>query len=110
GAQVVPKEVGDWRATIDFALGAYPCGKNLADVSSVDLARSAERENSVFCRQGLGGLLAKLAAGLPIQLATPVTEVEWWTRRSLTVQTNKGQFRAAAVIVTVSTNVLTAGK
>ena len=109
-AQVLPKDLGEWRPTVEFVLGPYGCSKDLAEVSTVDFARSGERDNSAFCRQGFGALLAKLAAGLPIQLATPVTGIEYWSRTRLEVQTTKGAFRPSAVIVTASTNVLAAGK
>jgi monoamine oxidase len=81
----------------------------LAEVSTVDLSRSAERDNAVFCRQGLGALLAKLAPAAVVQLAAPVSRVSWG-RGNVEVETSKGQFRAAALIVTVSTNVLASGK
>ena len=64
-SQVLPKDLGEWRPTIEFVLGPYNCGKELSEVSTVDLARSGERDNGSFCRQGLGALLARLAAGLP---------------------------------------------
>ena len=108
-AQALPKDLGDWRASVEFVLGPYGCGKDLAEVSTADLSRSAERDNNAFCRQGFGALLARLAAGLPLQLATPVTGIEWGRQR-VAVQTTKGQLQSSAVIVTVSTNVLTAGK
>src|SRR5256884_923305 len=79
-AQVLPKDLGEWRPTVEFVLGPYGCGKDLAEVSTVDFARAAERDNAAFCRQGFGALLAKLAAGLPVQLATPVTGIEYWSR------------------------------
>ncbi len=108
-AQVLPKDLGEWRPTIDFVLGAYGCGKDLADVSTIDLFRSAEHDSGAFCRQGLGALLAKLAPMEATQLATPVTRIDWG-RSSVEVETPKGQFRAPALIVTVSTNVLVSGK
>jgi monoamine oxidase len=108
-AQVLPKDLGEWRPTIDFVLGAYGAGKDLADVSTVDLARASERDNGAFCRQGLGALLAKLAPVGAAQLATPVTSIGW-NRSIVEVETPKGQFRAPAAIVTVSTNVLVSGK
>ena len=55
-------------------------------------------------------MLAKLAGGVPILLGSPVKTIEWWSRQRLEVDSTKGQFRTGAVIVTVSTNVLTAGK
>jgi monoamine oxidase len=108
-AQVLPKDLGEWRPTIDFVLGAYGCGKDLADVSTIDLFRSVEHDSGAFCRQGLGALLAKLAPMEATQLATPVTRIDWG-RSIVEVETPKGQFRAPALIVTVSTNVLVSGK
>src|SRR5215475_7224640 len=86
------------------------CTQVLADVSVADFSRSGERDNSAFCRQGFGALLAKLAAPLPLLLATPVKTVEWWSRSRIEIDTPKGQFKTEAVIITVSTNVLTGGK
>jgi hypothetical protein len=62
-----------------------------------------------FCRKGVGTLLAKLAEGLPIQLSTPVTTVDWGGRW-IEVQFPRGDLRARAVIITASTRVLAAGK
>jgi len=109
-AQVLPKDLGEWRPTIEFVLGPYGCTKELADVSVADFSRSGERDNSAFCRQGFGALLAKLAGPLPLLLATPVKTVEWWSRSRIEIDTPKGQFKTEAVIITVSTNVLTGGK
>ena len=53
-------------------LGPFATGKDLKDISAIDLARAVERDSDAFCRQGYGALLAKLAAGLPVQLSTPV--------------------------------------
>jgi monoamine oxidase len=56
----------------------------------------------------LGALIAKFAPAA-VQLATPATQIAWG-RSSVEVTTTKGKLDARAVIVTVSTNVLTAGK
>jgi monoamine oxidase len=109
-SQVLPKDLGEWRPTIEFVLGPYTCGKELSEVSTVDLARSGEHDNGSFCRQGLGALLTRLAAGLPILLGSPVKTIESWSKLRLEVDSAKGQFRTGAIIVTVSTNVLTSGK
>jgi monoamine oxidase len=103
-SSALPKDLGDWQSTIQFMLGPYAFGKDLATVSAMDLARVAERDSDAFCRQGYGALLAKLAAGLPVQLATPVDAITWG--RILAVDTPKGNMLARSAIVTVSTNVL----
>lgn len=56
-------------------------------------------------RDGYGALLARHAAGLPVELATPVERIEWG-RVPLRVVTGRGRLEAKAVVVTVSTTVL----
>jgi monoamine oxidase len=107
-AQALPKDLGNWRPTVEFVLGPYGCSKDLSEVSAADFAKAAERDTDAFCRQGYGALLAKVAQGLPVQLASPVRSIEWG--KGLEVETAKGRIGARAVIVTVSTNVLAAGK
>src|SRR5947209_11977723 len=46
--QVLPKDLGEWRPTIEFALGPYNCGKDLAEMSTADLARSGDRDSAAF--------------------------------------------------------------
>ena len=106
-AQVLPDDLGAWRDTVEFVLGPYGCGKNLAEVSAKDFARSDQREIDAICRQGYGALLAKLAAGISVARSTPAKRIDW--RRGITVETDQGRLSARAVIVTASTNVLAAG-
>jgi monoamine oxidase len=106
--QALPKDLGDWRATAEFFLGPYTCGKDLSRVSSVDFARLVERETAAFCRQGFGTLLAKLAANLPVRLSTPVISIEWL--KTLEVETDNGRLRGQTIVVTASTGVLASGK
>jgi monoamine oxidase len=109
-AQLLPKDLGDWRSTIEFVLGPFGCAKDLIDVSAADFAMSAERDVDVLCRQGFGAVLAKLAAGIPVELSTPVTRVGWGPRGSVEVATERGEINARAAIVTVSTDMLVSGK
>ena len=107
-AQALPKDIAEWRSTIDFILGAYGCGKDLSEVSTADLARAGERDNGLFCRQGLGTLLARLVPPGILLPSTPATRIR--PAGNIEVETAQGLFRAEAAIVTVSTNVLTSGK
>ena len=109
-AQALPKDLGELRPAVEFVLGPFGCARDLADVSAYDFARSAERDVDAFCRQGFGALVAKLADGLPVQLSTPATMINWSPRSNLTIETTKGRFEASAVIVTASTALLAAGK
>jgi len=106
-AQAVPGDLGDWRGTVEFVLGPYTCAKDLAQVSSFDLARAGERNAAAFCKQGCGALLAALAQGLNVQLMTPAKTIS--TRGVLTVETAKGTMTARAAIVTVPTAVVASG-
>jgi monoamine oxidase len=107
--QALPKDLADWRPTMEFVLGPFGCGKALSEVSAVDFAKSAERDVDAFCRQGVGTLLAKLAAGLPIQLSSPVTRIVW-DAKLVEVETPRGVLRGRTAIVTASTGVLASGK
>jgi monoamine oxidase len=109
-SQALPKDLGEWRSTIEFFLGPFGCGKDLSEISALDFARSSERDVDAFCRQGFGTLLTKLAAGLPVQLNAPVTAIEWGRRTAVEVVTARGRVTAPAAIVTASTNVLAARK
>jgi monoamine oxidase len=109
-AQVMPKDLGEWQPSVEFFLGPFAFGKDVNELSVADVVRSNERESDAFCRQGFGALLAKLAEGLNVQLASPVTRIATLPRGGFTVETAKGALQARAVIVTVSTNVLAEGK
>jgi monoamine oxidase len=107
--QALPRDLGDWRATAEFVLGPYNTSTDLHEISAMDFARMAERDSSAFCRQGFGALLAKLGEGLPVQLSTPATRIDWTSDR-VSVETARGRFGARHAIVTASTGVLAAGK
>ncbi len=108
--QALPKDLGDWKRTIEFNLGPWSCGKELSEVSSVDFTRSAERDIDAFCRIGFGGMLARLADGIDVQLSAPVTRISWGGKSGVEVETARGKFTARAVIVTVSNGALNAGR
>jgi monoamine oxidase len=107
-ASVLPKGIGDWAATAEFVLGANATGKDLKDISAVDKARAQERNGGIACRQGLGILIAKLGEQVPLSLSTPANRIAW-SGRDVTVETSAGKIAARAAVITVSSNVLTAG-
>jgi monoamine oxidase len=107
-AAALPKDLGDWAATAEFALGANATGKDLKDVSAIDKAHAQDRTAAIGCRQGLGALIAKLGADVPLAVATPANHIAW-SGRDVTVDTRSGKIAARAAIITVSSNVLLAG-
>src|SRR4051812_47556702 len=97
-AAVLPKDLGDWASTIDYLLGPYATGKDLKDLSTVDLSRAQDRAIDVTTRQGLGVLMARLGESVPVALSTPVTRVTW-SGRDIGVETPAGRIAARAVIL-----------
>jgi monoamine oxidase len=104
----LPGDLGIWHGTLAFALGPATISKDLSEVSAFDLARQEPRDASAYCRQGLGTLVAKLAAPVPVSLSTPVTRISW-QGRTLEIETPAGRLTPRAVIVTASTSVLQSG-
>jgi len=104
-ATALPKDLREWAGTTEFLLGAYGAGKDLKDLSVADVARATRRDAAAIPRAGLGTLLTKLGAGLPIALSTPATRIAW-NSREVNVDTQAGTISARAAIVTVSTGVL----
>jgi hypothetical protein len=102
----LPKDLADWQPAIEFVLGPFGCGKNLADISATDFSKSAERDVDQFCRQGFGALVANLGQGLPVQLSNPVKAIDLSGRAYVEIRTTRGTITARAVIVTASTGVL----
>jgi monoamine oxidase len=109
-AQALPKDLFDWRQTVEFMLGPFGCTKDLTEVSAQDFAHAVERDSDAYCRQGLGTLIAKLADGLPVQPGAAVTRIDLSNRSNVEIETTRGRLMARGVIVTVSTAVLAAGK
>jgi monoamine oxidase len=107
-ASVLPKDLGDWAGAAEFVLGANATGKDLKEISVIDKTHAQDRNAAIGCRQGLGTLIAKLGEQVPLALSTPASRVNW-SGRDITVETPAGKITARAAIVTVSTNVLTAG-
>jgi monoamine oxidase len=105
--QAIPADLGDWRGAVEFVLGPYNYNKDLAQLSSFDFARAAERRSAAFYKPGFGALLASLAQGLAIQLSTPAVSID--SRRGPTVETPNGSISATVAIVTVPTNVIASG-
>lgn len=108
-AAALPTDLGDWAGTLEFVLGPSATGKDLKVLSALDKARAQDRTAVLGCRQGLGTLMDKLAAQLPLSLATPATHIGW-SNRDVAVETPSGRIAARAAIITVSSNVLAGGR
>src|SRR5258707_6860658 len=98
-ASALPKDLGDWAATVEFLFGANATGKDLKELSAIDKIRAQDRSAALACRQGLGTLIAKLGDGLPVSFGTAATRIAW-SGRDVTVETPAGKIAARAAIVT----------
>jgi len=99
---------GPWDATIAHWEGAQICAAELSRLSLHDLAATALDGPNLIMRAGIGGLVARLAEGLPIRLKARVDRLRWGAR-GVAAEGAFGTLAARAAIVTVSTGVLAAG-
>jgi monoamine oxidase len=102
--KALPRDLGEWRSTVEFALGPYISAKDLGEVSAVDFTRADDRDVGAFCRQGYGALLAKLAEGIPVEFDTAVKLVDTGRGARVELSTTKGTIAARHCIITASTN------
>lgn len=106
-ARVLP-DLGAFGPSAHFITGPYTCAKELEEVSTVDFSRAEEREGEMACRQGLGAMVAKLAAPLTVRLETQVRTVDL-SGRQISVQTNRGTLTGRVVILAVPPSVIASG-
>jgi monoamine oxidase len=82
-------------------------GRPLKEVSLQDFPTLDYAENW-FIAGGLGAYVARLAAGLPVRLGTPVTAIDW-SGPGVAVETTAGRLTARAAIVALPIAVLQSG-
>jgi len=99
---------GPWDATVAHWEGAQICAAELSRMSLHDVAGTALDGPNLILRDGVGGLVARLAEGLPIRLGARVERLGWGAR-GVVAEGTFGSLAARAAIVTVSTGVLAAG-
>ncbi|WP_043363196.1 FAD-dependent oxidoreductase [Belnapia sp. F-4-1] len=105
-AEAVPHG-GTWDATVSHWLGTTICGVEPERNSLRDYIDTGLDGENPQVREGFGTLVARLAEGLPIHLATPIHRLG--ADRYITLEGPCGTIRARGCIVTVSTGVLASG-
>lgn len=95
-----------WRALID-AVSSWINGVETAELSVQDFRRY--RDSGVNWRvvRGYGALMEAHAAGLEVACEAPVARIDHSAPR-LRIETSRGDVRARAAIITVSTNIIAA--
>jgi monoamine oxidase len=106
-AEAAPRG-GRWDATIAHWLGAQINAAELDRISLEDFLRTDLAGPNLLPREGVGGLVARLAEGLPIRLGARVERLRW-DGPGLVAEGDFGTLRSRSAIVTVSTGVLAAG-
>lgn len=84
-------------------------GVEFANLSLADWALQADGESDYMVREGLGTLVARGSAGLPVQLGAEVREIAW-SNGGVSVKGGFGTVRARAALITVPTGVLQSGR
>ncbi|MFL5408509.1 MAG: flavin monoamine oxidase family protein [Myxococcales bacterium] len=82
-------------------------GRPLGEVSLHDFP-TLEYSDNRFIAGGLGAYVARLAAGLPVRLGTPVTAIDW-SGPGVAVESAAGRLTARAVIIALPVGVLQSG-
>lgn len=90
-----------------FLVGPYEHAAGVDALSSMDWY-AQEEGTDMFCDGGLGTLVARWGADIPVQFNTQVTAIDW-SGAGVKVETSQGTISAKAVIVTVATDVLAKG-
>ncbi len=99
---------GPWDATIAHWLGSQINAMELGGISLEDYVKTDLDGPNLLPREGVGGLAARLAEGLPIRLNHPVQRLDW-SGPGVVAEGDWGSLRARRAIVTVSNGVLAAG-
>jgi monoamine oxidase len=99
---------GRWDATVAHWEGAQICAAELHRMSLHDFAATALDGPNLILREGIGGLVARLAEGLPLRLDARVDRLRWGAR-GVVAEGGFGTLAARAAIVTASTGVLATG-
>ncbi|NEJ74551.1 NAD(P)-binding protein [Rhizobium phaseoli] len=93
------------------AIGTYITGAELERSSVVDYTRYDPGPGPDWrVREGYGTLISRYGRPVPARLGVEVTRIDHSHAGRIDIETNQGELSARAVLVTVSTNVLAAGK
>ncbi len=106
-AEVVPPHER-YRAMFESWFAAL-AGVEPERMSTLDYWRYEEVGGNYRVEMGYGALLQRWGTGIPVELATAARRIRWGGE-GVTIETARGDLRARAVIVTVSTSALTAGR
>ncbi|QJP17624.1 FAD-dependent oxidoreductase [Starkeya sp. ORNL1] len=108
-ARAALPESGEWGATVAAVLGPLGCGRDLANVSTVDLARRDVPPDDLSTALGVGSLLERVASLLNLRTKARVARVDNAGRFSTITLDGGAVVRARSVILAVPAAVIAAG-
>ena len=109
-AKGTPGSGGPWAATVMQLLGPLSCGRPLAALSALDLARRDARPDDTTSPFGVGALMEALGAWVNVQREAPVTLVTNGGRfHAVSIRGQRAPIRARAIVLAVPAPVLAAG-
>ena len=106
-SQIVPDGL-EFGKTVQTWIGPMDHGVDFEDLSVLDYWEADESYPSYIVREGLGAVVARYGADVPVSLNTRAIAIDW-SGSGVTVETSNGTISARACIVTVSTGVLASG-
>src|SRR5512139_2551563 len=89
-------------------VGPLEAGVETSELSARDFLRQPDTEPQYAVAEGLGALIARWGAKVPVKLSTKVVRIDS-TGAQVQVVTTNGETRGKAAIVTVPTGMLAAG-
>lgn len=92
------------RVSATFA-GPMDFGVDDDEISVTDYRAAADLDPNYFTKEGFGALIHRWGADVPVTTGCPVRCIRW-DGPGVEIDTDRGQIRAKAAIVTVSTGVL----
>ena len=96
-----------WTPLLDYYISLWT-SFDPDEVSALDCGRFTDTGENWPLVQGYGNLVARYGAGVPVQLNSAVTEIDW-SGPGVKLTTPQGVVTADKVVITVSTGVLGAG-
>ena len=88
--------------------GPFEAGVDIGQLSVMDVNQQLGTGVEWMVPMGLGSVVADYGRGVPVSLSTKVETIRWGGKE-VEVVTNQGTLRAKAVIVTVSTEIVSRG-
>lgn len=105
--EVLPDDA--YRPRFD-AIMTWAVGAESSQISTLDLSRYADSRHDWAVAEGLGTVVARAAADLPVKFGAVARRVDWRSSAEVRILTSEGEeYTAGAVIVTVPTSVLAEG-